>query len=213
MTSVADKMRKTKLVASQNRSLFFSLLLVLLAALSACGYSNPYVQPDEAEGVVRPDTYSIYVDMWKNNTSELGLQSEVKQSLVRWLKKSPHFSMARTPEEADYILSGVIESLHLPGLSYGKFDRAVELRAELTFSVELKKRDTGEIILKRGDADWHESYRVGGDAADMEMNKREALRETADNIAENIYVNIYNKLSAKKGGKADIPVEKINEND
>lgn len=214
MTSVADKMRKTKLVASQNTSLFFSLLLVLLAALSACGYSNPYVQPDENEITGdKPGTYSIYVNMWRNNTSELGLQSEMKQSLVRWLKKSPHFSMARTPEQADYILSGVIESLHLPGLSYGTFDRAVELRAEMTFSAELKKRDTGEIILKRGDADWHESYSVGRDAADMEMNKREALREIADNIAENIYVNIYNKLSAKKGGKADIPVEKTNEND
>jgi len=54
---------------------------------------------------------------------------------------------------------------------------------------------------------------VRRDAADMEMNKREALREIADNIAENIYINIYNKLSAKKGGKADIPVEKTNEND
>lgn len=206
MTSFADKMRKTELLSSQNPSILFALFLGLTMALSACGYTNPYVQSDDADGAEQ-GTISIYVEMWKNNTSELGFQSEVKQSLVRWLKKSPHFSMATTPERADYILSGVIESLHLPGLSYGIFDRAVELRAEIIFSVELKKRKTGEIILKKGDADWHESFRVGRNAAVMEMNKREALREIAENISENIYVNLFNKFSAKKGSKTAIPIE------
>jgi len=212
MKSIADKMRKTKLVSSQNPSILFALLLALTMALAACGYSNPYVQSEDSESG-KQGTVSIYVEMWKNNTSELGFQSEVKQSLVRWLKKSPHFSMAPTPEQADYILSGVIESLHLPGLSYGTFDRAVELRAEITFSVELKKRETGAIILKKGDADWHESYSAGRNAAAMEMNKREALREIADNISENIYVNLFNRFSSKKSGKADIPVEKTDIDD
>jgi hypothetical protein len=205
-------MRKIILVSSQNTSFLFAILLALTMALSACGYSNPYVQPDNSEGV-KQGTVSIYVDMWGNNTSELGFQSEVKQSLVRWLKKSPHFSMAPTPEQADYILGGVIESVHLPGLSYGKWDRAVELRAETTFSVELKNKKTGKFILKKEDAAWHENFSVGRNAAAMEMNKREALREIADNIAENIYVNLFNKFSAKKGGKADIPVEKTNVDD
>ncbi|MBU0966175.1 MAG: hypothetical protein KKA54_07315 [Proteobacteria bacterium] len=199
-------MKKTKPPPSQNPSILLALMLALMLSLSACGYSNPYVQSDDSEGV-KQGTASIFVDMWQNKTSELGFQSEVKQSLVRWLKKSPHFSMARTPEQADYILSGVIESVHIPGLSYGTFDRAVELRAEITYSVEVKNTKTGEILLKRKDGDWYESFRVGKDAAALEMNKREALREVADNIAENIYVNLFNKFSAKKGAKTDIPEE------
>ncbi|MBU4262236.1 MAG: hypothetical protein KKC76_10260 [Proteobacteria bacterium] len=200
-------MKKTKPVTSQNPSMLFALFLALMMSLSACGYSNPYVHSDDSEGVNKQGTLTIFVDMWQNKTSELGFQSEVKQSLVRWLKKSPHFSMARTPEQADYMLSGIIESVHLPGLSYGTFDRAVELRAEITYSVEVKNTKTGAIILKRKDADWYESYSAGGSAADLEMNKREALREVADNIAENIYVNLFNRFSAKKGAKADIPGE------
>ncbi|MEW6518777.1 MAG: LPS assembly lipoprotein LptE [Thermodesulfobacteriota bacterium] len=199
-------MTTTTPLPSSRRAILPALLLALAMALSACGYSNPYVQSEDAEGFT-PGAIPIFVDMWENKTSELGFQSEIKQSLVSWLKKSPHFSMARTPEQADYILSGVIESIHLPGLSYGKFDRAIELRAEVIFSVELKKRETGQIILKRKEATWHESFRTGGDAAALEMNKRKALQEVADNIAENIYVNLFNRFSAKKGAKADIPVE------
>jgi len=206
MTSIPKKMKKTNPLTSQNPFVLFALLLALGITLSACGYSNPYVQSDEAEGV-KPDAVSIYVDMWENKTSELGFQSELKQSLVRWLKKSPHFSMARTPQQSDYILNGVIESVHVPGLSYGTFDRAVELRAEITFSVEVKNTKTGEIILQRKDADWYEAFSAGRDAASLEMNKREALRQVADSIAENIYVNLFNRFSAKKGAKADIPGE------
>jgi len=183
-----------------------ALLLALLMALSACGYSNPYVHNDTAGD--KQGTVSIFVDMWGNKSSELGFQSYVQQSLVRWLKKSPHFSMARTPEQADYLLSGIIESVHLPGLSYGIFDRAVELRAEITYSVEVKNIKTGEIVLQRKDADWYESYSAGRNAAALEMNKREALRKVADNIAENVYVNLFNRFSAKKGAQADIPLEK-----
>lgn len=211
MTSIAEKMKKTNPFTSRNPFVLFALLLALGMALSACGYSNPYVQSDEAEGF-KPDAVSIFVDMWQNKTSELGFQSDVKQSLVRWLKKSPHFSMARTADQADYILSGAIESIHVPGLSYGIFDRAVELRAEITFSVEVKNTKTGEIILQRKDADWYEAFSAGRDAASLEMNKREALRQVADSIAENIYVNLFNRFSAKKGAKADIPVEiKVND--
>lgn len=199
-------MTTTTPLPSSRRAILPALLLALAMALSACGYSNPYIQSEDAEGFA-PGAVSLFVDMWENKTSELGFQSEIKQSLVSWLKKSPHFSMSRSPEQADYILSGVIESIHLPGLSYGKFDRAIELRAEVIFSVELKKRETGQIILKRKEAAWHESFRTGGDAASLEMNKRKALREVADNIAENIYVNLFNKFSGKKGAKADIPVE------
>ena len=156
---------------------------------------------------MQPGTVSIFVDMWQNKTSELGFQSDIKQSLVRWLKKNPHFSMARSPQQADYILEGVIESIDVPGLSYGIFDRAIELRAEIIFSYDLKKRDTGEIAMQRKDAEWYESFAVGSDAAALERNKRAALREVAYKIGENIYVNLFNRFSSKKGAKADIPTE------
>jgi hypothetical protein len=132
-------MRKKMQLSKPKQLCLLMLFLTLSVALSACGYSNPYSREDDsAPEAVAGETISIYVDMWSNNSSELGLQSEMKQALVRWLKKSRNFSMAATPDQADYVLGGVIESSHYPGLSYGAWDRAVELRAEMKYSYHLR---------------------------------------------------------------------------
>jgi outer membrane lipopolysaccharide assembly protein LptE/RlpB len=205
-------MRKIKSGSSLRAALLTVLLLSLAVTLSSCGYSNPYARLDDpAGGPAEP--VSIFVDMWKNKTSELGLQSEMTQSLTRWLKKSRHFTMAASPDQADYTLRGVIESAHYPGLSYGTFDRAVELRAELTFSFELKKNSTGEIILKKEEAPWHANFRQGRDAATTERNKRQALVLITDDIAERIYINLFHAFSTTGGKKADIPIEQTQEAD
>jgi hypothetical protein len=201
-------MRKSKPI-SRPTAIVAALLVLLAAALCSCGYSNPYARLEDPEGGPAQPV-SIYVDMWKNNTSELGLQSEMTQALVRWLKKSRHFTMAPGPDQADYTLRGTIESAHYPGLSYGTFDRAVELRAELTFSFEVKNNRTGEIILQREESPWHENYAIGRDAAITEVNKRRVLTQIIDKIGENIYINLYHAFST---GRSDIPVEQIREPD
>ena len=199
-------MRTIKSGFSRKSVILTALLLSLAVALCSCGYSNPYARlEDPAGGPAEP--VSIFVDMWKNKTSELGLQSEMTQSLTRWLKKSRHFTMAASPDQADYTLRGVIESAHYPGLSYGTFDRAVELRAELTFSFELKKNSTGQIILNREAAPWHANFRQGRDAATTEMNKRRALVLITDDIAESIYINLFHTFSTAGSQISDIPVE------
>lgn len=205
-------MRKIKSGSSLRAALLTVLLLSLAVTLSSCGYSNPYASLDDpAGGPAEP--VSIFVDMWKNKTSELGLQSEMTQSLTRWLKKSRHFTMAASPDQADYTLRGVIESAHYPGLSYGTFDRAVELRAELTFSFELKNNSTGKIILKREEAPWHANFRQGRDAATTERNKRQALVVIIDDIAESIYINLFHTFSTVGGKPTDIPIEQTPEAD
>ncbi len=170
------------------------LFLGIIFFLSGCGYTNPYSQPSELvdEG---GEQVSIYVSMWENRTSELGYQSVLQQTLVRWLKKSRRFSLTNNRAEADYILSGIIESAEYPGLSYGLWERAVELRAEITFSFNLKENDTGKIVLQKRDFTRREAFRVGSNASDMEMNKKEALRELADDIADNIYIQLFYKFS------------------
>lgn len=199
-------MRKIKPGSPRESVILTVLLLALAVGLCCCGYSNPYAR-SEASDNAPFESVSIYVDMWKNKTGELGLQTEMTQALVRWLKKSRHFTMAASPNQADYTLRGVIESAHYPGLSYGAFDRAVELRAELTFSFELKKNSTGEIILKREETPWHENFTTGRDSATTEMNKRQALALITDDIAEQIYINLFHSFSTTGGKAADIPIE------
>ncbi|MFH1217485.1 MAG: LPS assembly lipoprotein LptE [Pseudomonadota bacterium] len=190
----------------------FTLLLLMFATflLSACGYTHPYAKMQSEGGTNKQNAVSIYVDMWDNQTSELGYQSEIKQALFRWLKKSSFITMAQSKEQADYILDGTVESAHYPGLSYGIWDRAVELRAEVLFSFKLTEKKTGKVSLQKGERKWHESFKASNDAATTEMNKREALQEIAEHIAENMYVQLSYRFSHKDqaGIELDFPDKK-----
>ncbi len=175
----------------------FSILLLLCLLLAGCGYTNPYADLDKENGDQNGSTISIYVDMWQNRTAELSYQTVLKQSLVRWLKKSPRFSIARDRSQADYILGGTVHSARYPGLSYGNYDMAIEVRAEIKVSFQLTDNKTGDPVLKSRKITRREAFRVGDNAADAESNKRRALLTIADDIADNIYIQIFYKFSRK----------------
>lgn len=185
------------------------LLLSVIFLLSACGYTHPYVKMmSEGQGNTE-NGISIYVDMWDNQTSELGYQAEIKQALFRWMKKSSFITMAQSKEQADYILDGRVDSVRYPGLSYGEWDRAVELRAEVLFSFKMIDRKTGKVFLQADERKWQESFRANKNAATTERNKRESLQEIAEHIAENMYVQLSYRFSHKDepGMKMDFPAK------
>jgi len=172
----------------------FITFFFLLIFISGCGYTNPYSEPTELDED-QDGTVSIFVDMWGNETAELGFQSYIKQSLVRWLKKSRRFTMAGNKASADFILDGTIHSARYPGLSYGSFDRAIELRSEIELSFNLKNRKTGAAVIESSKITRRESFRVGEVSAEADTNKRLALMAIADDIADNIYVQLFYKFS------------------
>lgn len=171
-------------------------LLFLCFLLTGCGYTSPYADLSEYDAN-QNGTISIYVDMWNNRTAELGYQTVLKQSLVRWLKKSPKFSIAPERSQADYVLGGTVHSVHYPGLSYGLFNRAIELRAEVEVSFQLTDKKTGDSLIRSRKITRREAFRVGENAAEAESNKRRALIVIADSIADNIYIQIFYKFSRK----------------
>lgn len=175
---------------------FFLPLLIICLLLSGCGYTNPYADLTELD-TDNGGRVSIYIDMWRNHTAELGYQTLLKQSLVRWLKKSPRFSIAAKRSQADYVLGGTVHSARYPGLSYGNYDRAIELRAEIEISFQLIDNKTGTPLIKSRQITRREAFRVGENASEAESNKREALLEIADDIADNIYMQIFYKFSRK----------------
>jgi hypothetical protein len=172
----------------------FTTLLFIIFVLTGCGYTNPYA-PKADDGQKANNSVSIYVDMWHNHTAELGYHTLLKQSLVRWLKKSPKFSISPDRNQADYILGGTIHSARYPGLSYGTFNQAIEIRAEIKVSFKLENNKTSELVLNSRQINRREAFIVGDNAADTESNKRQALRVIADDIAENIYIQIFYKFS------------------
>ncbi len=172
-----------------------SLALVLVAAqllffTTGCGYSNPHTRiatfDKDGDGKIR-----LFLDMWSNQTNLLGFQGHVEQNLIHVLTRSNRFSLTQSKSKADYILGGTIYSVEIPGLSYGAFDKAVEVRAEVKLGYRLQDAKTGKFIFQKEKYVKRETFRVGADAVQTQANQDLALLELARSLADNIDIQLY----------------------
>lgn len=202
-------MTYTEIACGNRAFLPLALLFMVPLLLSGCGYTNPHSRSNELD-TDRDGKVAIYIDMWQNRSGEFGYESTLQQSLVDWLKKSRRLILTRDRQQADYILTGTIHSARFPGLSYGDFDRAVEVRAELEFSYVLKNADTGEIVLRQQKFTRREPFLVRNSAVGTDVQKRKALQVIADDIADNVYIQLFYTFSRddlKEGREEFIPEE------
>ncbi len=187
-------MIKTVYLRTLKKSFFLFGLFLLL---QGCGYSNPYMINGSADGK-EANKASLYVVMWENRTGELGYQAEIHKKLIYWLNKSPNWHIVYDREQADYILSGIIQSADFPGLSYDRFENVRGLRAEINFDYDVRAQKTDEIILQRHDLTKRKTFSVSGSAATTEREKKAALNQIADDMADEIYTRLFHKLAQRQ---------------
>ena len=159
-----------------------------MLVLTACGYHNPniYSGPKKV----------IYLQNWKNRTSELGLDSSMYRSLVRWYQNSGSISITKDREGADLILAGEIVSISLPSLSYGSDNSATEVKIWLKVRYVMKDLSTDTIIFEQPGETWSENYLTGGSTADTKANQRKALETIVDDLSEKIYQKTIARMQA-----------------
>lgn len=147
--------------------------------LVSCGYYNPYVYsgPEKV----------IYITNWKNRTSELGLDSDIYQSLVRWFQKSGSIKISKQKEGADLVLAGEIVSISIPSLSYGAGNTTSEIKVKLTVRYILKDLTTGKAVMEVPKELWTEGYLVGASSSETRDNQDEAIKTIIDDLSQKIY--------------------------
>ncbi len=155
------------------------LWIVLFVSLAACGYHNPYVYNGPPK--------SIYIVDWKNRTSELGLNTTIYQSLVRWFQKSGSIAVTKTKEGADLILAGEIISISLPSRSYNANRSAAEVKLILTVRYILKDLASGKVLLEQPAEVWTENYLTSVVTTTTKANEKEALDKIIEDISQKIY--------------------------
>ncbi len=173
-------------ITSQNRALPV-LLFAALLALAGCGYYNPYVGHGYKE-------ISIHRSMWTNHTTEVGLENTLFQAQSDWFRKSPLITMADSPSQADYVLTGSIDRIYYPEISFGKFREGIEGRAELTVSFAIKDRKSGKIVWQRKADSDQKNFAMTQDPIQLQNNKDVALHRIAEDFAEEIYLYLVNQL-------------------
>ncbi|WP_163336637.1 LptE family protein [Desulfopila sp. IMCC35008] len=151
----------------------------LMFLLVSCGYYNPYVYsgPEKV----------IYITNWKNRTSELGLDSDIYQSLVRWFQKSGSIKISKQKEGADLVLAGEVVSISIPSLSYGAGNTTSEIKVKLTVRYILKDLTSGKVVMEVPKEQWTEGYLVGASSSETSDNQDEAIKTIIDDLSQKIY--------------------------
>ena len=159
------------------RWIFLGAAIAVL--LSGCGYRNPYVYSGPEK--------SIYVTTWKNRTSNLQLDAQIYQELLKWFQKSRSLKITKTKEGADFILAGEIVSIDIPSLAYDAGNTASDVKLTLKVRYIFKDLASDKILLEMPSETWQQSYTVTADSAATRDNADEALNKIVEDMSQKIY--------------------------
>jgi len=165
---------------------FLSSVLILTFIFSACGYHNPYVYTG-------PDK-TIYLASWKNRTSELQLDSQIYQSLIKWYQKSESLRVIKDKENADLILGGEIVYIDLPSLSYGANNTTREVKLKMQVRYIMKDQKSEEILFQEPGQLRTEEYTVAQNRSVTSDNEKQAIETIIDELSQDIYLRTLEKL-------------------
>lgn len=160
-------------------SRYIPLLAVSVLFLVSCGYHNPYVYTGPEK--------IIYIKDWKNRTSELGLNSDIYSSLVKWYQKSGSIRITKKKAGSDLILAGEIVSIDLPSLSYGSSNSATEVKIRLKTRYILKDLKTEKVLFEQPGEVWTQDYQVGSTTSETRDNQAAALDIIIDDLSQKVY--------------------------
>ncbi len=174
------------LFKSRRRSLLsdLSALCILWISLSGCGYHCA-----ERVESLPPWIKTVYVEPWSNCSNELLLGVWITEELRHEFLRGRGLKLV-SRDEADVILKGEIVSTITGGVSYIRYDQAVERRIVAEYSVHLVYRESGQVIWQTSNIAREEEFLVGKDIMQTEALKNKALQKLSRDVAEIIYHRI-----------------------
>jgi hypothetical protein len=156
----------------------FSVIIILSVVLcNACGYRFA------EEGGFPGDTERLFVKVLENKTQETGVESIVTEALLNELTLRKTNELASGFDDADVVLSGVVDQVTINTISVSKADVADERRVNVSIDLKLTKKDGGIVWTANGLSDFEE-YRVDTDTERTDANRRNAIRVLSKRIAE-----------------------------
>ena len=151
--------------------------------LSGCGYHH-----SERAGLP-PWIKTIYVAPWSNRSNELLLGTWITEELRHEFLRGSGLKLA-PKDEADVILTGKVVEIRTSGLSYVRYDQAIERRITADCAVYLIHRKTGKVLWKTTDIIREEGFLVGRSIMETEGLKDEALHKISHDVADIVYHRI-----------------------
>ena len=129
------------------------------------------------------DTERLFVTVLENKTQETGVESILTAALLNELTLRKTDELASGFDDADVVLSGVVNQVTIMTISESKPDVADERRVTVRVDLKLTKKD-GSIVWAAKDFSDFEEYRVDTDTEKADANRRNAIRVLSKRIAE-----------------------------
>jgi len=124
--------------------------LIVLIGLPGCGYQfgveghGPTIGGERVVKTEGPPVL-LAIDPLQNRTFERDLEIKYSQYLRRQFKLNSGAEVVKTPQEADFLLRGAIESVSLPSLTFTQ-NQTQESRVSVQVKVEVKNQRTGKVL-------------------------------------------------------------------
>jgi outer membrane lipopolysaccharide assembly protein LptE/RlpB len=156
------------------RTASFSVALLLIAELSACGYhlvGTTSFLPEEIQ--------DLYVENFDNQTRWVDMDQRLLEALtLEWVRRR-RLRLVDSRERADVVLSGSIQQLGVIPVSYDENGRANEYQMSLQALVQLKDvRGDEDVVLWEDKAfSRRTSYQVDPNAVDYFDRQNIAMDE------------------------------------
>lgn len=164
---------------SSRRTIFRLVVVAGLVSICACGYRFAGGEPLPG-GVT-----SVGIEKIENRTSESGIENMLVNHLIAEFTRNGK-KLSPSTQNADGILSGVIESVQIDSVSHKNIHSALERRVRLRLS--LKLTDVGGNVLWSIDGmSASRVFDVHAEKLRTERKRRDALSELLEKMSENIY--------------------------
>jgi len=153
-------------------------IVILIAVLgSACGYRFG------GQSGFPGDSDRLFVKVLENRTQETGVENIVTAALLSELTLRKTDGIASGIDQADAVLSGVVEEVAIKTISSRSKDTASERRVTISVNLKLKKQD-GSVVWTARSLTEDEGYIVDASKERTDQNRRNAIRVLAQRIAE-----------------------------
>ena len=183
--------------------------MTLFVPLAGCGYY--FAGPARS---FAPELRTIGVEALANETREIGVEKRLALAIEREFAMRGPLRVARVPGEGDLVLSVTVRTAEDRPIAFNKKDEVLIYKTLLALDLDLKRRDTGELVWQarglRSSGDYEsvasvivttssEFRRSTLNAEDLggfteiqlaESRRRQPLERMVENLARDIYDQI-----------------------
>lgn len=171
---------------------FFLIFLIVMFAVSGCGYTTGSLLPDNLKTIhVKDFGNKIDISTEPSDKGSLriyrpGTEVDVTKAFIDKFIFDGSLRIVDA-EEADLLLTGELVDYYKQPLRYDKFDNVEEYRIIVSVDMVLKSMAKNSVMWKEKNFIGYESYRVTGPLASNEDDARNlAIQDLADKAVEKV---------------------------